>query len=82
MSSTSTTVPPPAIGWKVQDSDRFSLMSGSVVMISLACEFSISRRISLPLAAEIDPATTQAEMMSDAFGAAAARNRRTGSSSR
>ena len=33
-------------------------------MMSLACEFSISARIILPLAAEIDPAATQAAMMS------------------
>ena len=70
MSSSSTTAPPPAIGWNVQDSDRSRVTSGSVVMMSLACEFSISDRIILPLAAEIDPAPTQAAMMSDALGAA------------
>ena len=55
MSSTSTTVPPPAIGWNVQDSERPASRSGSVVIMSRACEFSISDRIILPLAAEIDP---------------------------
>ena len=67
MSSSSTTAPPPAIGWNVQDSDRLLAMSGSAVMISLACEFSISERIILPLAAEIDPPLTQAAMMSRAL---------------
>ena len=54
MSSSSTTAPPPAIGWKVHDSDRPRVTSGSVVMMSLACVFSISDRIILPLAAEIE----------------------------
>ena len=36
MSSTSMTVPPPAIGWNVHDSARSVSKSGSVVMISLA----------------------------------------------
>ena len=70
MSSTSMTAPPPAIGWNVQDSDRSLLMSGSVVMMSLACDCSISGRMILPLAADIDPAATQAAQMSAALGAA------------
>ena len=41
--------------------------SGSVVMMSLACVFSISDRIILPLAAEIESAAMQAAMMSDAL---------------
>ena len=36
-------------------------------MMSLAWEFSISERIILPLAAEIEPALTQAAMMSGAL---------------
>ena len=36
-------------------------------MMSLAWVFSISERIILPLAAEIDPPTTQAAMMSGAL---------------
>ena len=67
MSSSSTTAPPPAIGWKVHDSDRLLAMSGSVVMMSLACEFPISKRMILALASEIDPALTQAAAMSDAL---------------
>ena len=35
--------------------------------MSRACELSISDRIMLPLAAEIEPAATQAAMMSDAL---------------
>ena len=42
-------------------------MSGSAVMISRACELSISATISLPLAAEIEPALTQAATMSRAL---------------
>ncbi len=42
------------------------LMSGSVVMMSLACEFSISERMIFPLAADIEPALTQASTISDA----------------
>ena len=67
MSSTSTTAPPPLIGWNVQDSERPRVASGSVVIMSPACVFSISDRIILPLAAEIDPAVTQAAMMSGAL---------------
>ena len=65
MSSTSMTVPPPAIGWNVQDSDRFLLKSGSVVMMSLAREYSTSCRMSRALASDIVPAATQASQMSD-----------------
>ena len=67
MSSTSTTVPPPAIGWNVHDSARPLALSGSAVVMSPACEFSISETISLPLAAEIEPAPTQAATMSGAL---------------
>src|SRR6185369_2505447 len=52
MSSSSTTAPPPAIGWNVHDSERPRAMSGSVVMMSRACESSISARMILPLGAE------------------------------
>src|SRR3979409_563300 len=67
MSSSSTTAPPPVIGWNVHDSDRPRVMSGPGVIISRAWVFSISDRIILPLAAETEPATTQAAMMSEAL---------------
>ena len=67
MSSSSTTAPPPAIGWKVQDSDRPRVTSGSVVMMSRAWVFSISDRIILPLAAEIEFEAMQAATMSGAL---------------
>ncbi len=47
MSSTSTTVPPTAIGWNVHDSARPCSISTSVVTIAPACEFSISEIIVL-----------------------------------
>ena len=71
MSSSSTTAPPPAIGWNVHDSERPRSKSGSVVMISPACEFSISATMIFPLAVEIEPATTQALTMSARCCAAA-----------
>ena len=67
MSSSKTTAPPPAIGWNVHDSDRLREMSGSVVIMSRACELSISDRIMLPLACEIEPEATQAAIMSGAL---------------
>ena len=67
MSSTSTTAPPPAIGWKVHDSERPRVASVSVVTMSPACALTISDRIILPLVAEIECELMQAAMMSGAL---------------
>ncbi len=66
MSSSSSTVPPPVIGWNVQASVRPREVIGSAVTISQTRASAISARIRLPLSVEIEPADTQADTMSAA----------------